>query len=171
MSDTKKSVNIQSDWRRYRYHILVGILLAPLVVGLVILFLVWLKIRSNEYHIFDDHIYIPADQVKIDLANIYDIRLSNQVSFMNAQLADIEIKTPDSSYTLPGIIDAQMIQDAILLAVKGKINQKKKLDDRNAIQIKADPGTLERLNDLAGLLQEGLISYEDYLEERKKFDQ
>ena len=36
-------------------------------------------------------------------------------------------------------------------------------------EVKSDPGTIDRVDYLMGLWQQGLISNEDYQEERKKF--
>lgn len=171
MTEHKKSVVLRTDWRRYRYLVLIGILLSPLLVGLILLYVVWLKISSNEYHIYDDYIFIPSQQLRIDLEQISEIETLDSFSFMDVKIADIHIIASGSTYTLSGVRDADVIVNAIQLAVHDILQQKREHVNRQSIQIKADPGTLERLNDLAGLLQEGLISYDDYLIEKKKFDQ
>lgn len=171
MTGSKKSVILRTDWRRYRYQILIGILLAPFLFGLILLYHVWLKIKSYEYHVYDDHIFIPGQQTRVDLDSINEITVVNPYTFWDAKIGDIQLNASGSTYMLFGIRDADEIVNAIQLAIQD-IHQKKTMqENRASVQIKADPGTLERLNDLAGLLQEGLISYDDYLVERKNFDQ
>lgn len=94
----------------------------------------------------------------------------NRISRANVTIHDLELVSERGSLTLFGIENASVIKETIdqLIAFKNELKYSK--EKRDAVKVKQDPGSLERLNDLTGLLQEGLISYDDYLQERKNFE-
>lgn len=168
MSD--KQLILKTNWRYYYKQVIWGVLLTPFLIGFFILLYVYFRIQKQIYVIYDDRILDQQSGKSIPIDSISEVKKLNQINFSKFTLHDLKLISDADTITLFGIENAAHIKESIdqLIAFKNELKESEKM--RKAVQVKQDPGSLERLNDLAGLLQEGLISYDDYLQERKKFE-
>lgn len=161
---------LKTNWRYYYKAIVWGIILLPLLVGLFILIYIYFRVQNQAYIVHDDRIQDRNSGASVSIDDIKEVRKNNRVEIAKVIIHDLQIVGSSSSIILRGIENASVIKESIDQLISFKKELKESEEKRNAVQIKQDPGSLERLNDLAGLLQEGLISYDDYLQERKKFE-
>jgi hypothetical protein len=168
MSD--KQLIVKTHWKYYRKHFIVAVLLTPIVIGVIALGYLYFILKNSFYTITDDAITDNRNGVKIQIDDIVEVKKSNALNFSNLVLHDLILVGNNTTITLKGIDNASVISESLgqLIAFKQELKDAK--DKREVVQVRQDPGSLERLNDLAGMLQEGLISYEDYLQERKNFE-
>jgi hypothetical protein len=165
-----KQLILQTNWRYYYSDILWGVMLSPVLIGLFILYYTYYKIRVQTYILYDDRIVDRKTGLSFFVDDIINTRITTSKTGFIKSVHNLELHTEKDILVLKGIEKASDIQEVIneLITLKKEIKDANKTRER--VQVKQDPGSLERLNDLAGLLQEGLISYEDYLQERKKFE-
>lgn len=168
MSD--KQLILRTNWRYFYKQIIWGAILSPVLIGFFILLHVYYRIQKQTYVIHDDRIVDQNSGDSIPIDRIIEVKKMNRVNKSNGTLYDLELVSDSDTLTLVGIENASIIKETIdqLIAFKHELEESER--KRNAVQVKQDPGSLERLNDLTGLLQEGLISYDDYLQERKNFE-
>jgi len=168
MSD--KQLILKTNWRYFYKQVIWGTILTPFLIGFFILLYVFIKSQKQTYVINDDRIMEQQSGNSIPIDHITEVRKMNRISRANVTIHDLELVSERGSLTLFGIENASVIKETIdqLIAFKNELKYSK--EKRDAVQVKQDPGSLERLNDLTGLLQEGLISYDDYLQERKNFE-
>jgi hypothetical protein len=168
---TTKHLILATDWRFYFWQILIGTLTAPLILGVFVLIWVGIRLNRDTYIIHDNRITIKSTGVDVFVDAITQVRLVNPIRRLRKTLYDIKLVTNSNQVLiLSGIQDAHTIKESLelLISIKKQLVETSSL--RESHQIIANPGSLERLNDLTGMLQEGLISYEDYLQERKNFE-
>jgi hypothetical protein len=85
-------------------------------------------------------------------------------------IGDIHLKANVTELVLTGIENPTSLLEKIDTAIayqKEQLKANKKITAREPTH---DPGTLEKLDYLTGLWQQGLINDEDYDSERKKFE-
>lgn len=167
---TDKQLTIQTNWRYYFKPFVIGLLLSPFIVGLIILLTYYFKQKNNTYTVTDEQIRSNSTGESIFIDSIDSVKIKNQVKRHGIRISDVLITTLSNTFVIQGIENGEIIKQSIddLIALKNELKESARI--RSQVEIKQDPGSLERLNDLAGLLQEGLISYDDYLQERNKFE-
>ncbi len=165
-----KQLILQTNWRYYYSDILWGVMLSPVLIGLFILFYTYYKISVQTYILFDDRIVDRKSGVTFYIDDIINTRITTSKTGFIKSVDNLELHTDKDILVLKGIERAYDIQEVINEMITKKKEIKDANQKRQRVQVKQDPGSLERLNDLTGLLQEGLISFEDYLQERKKFE-
>jgi hypothetical protein len=167
----EKHIVYKPDWRIYRFQFLLSIILIPLIIGIPLFAFYYFKMQRISYRISDTKIEISdTDIISIQFKEIREFELRVLPIFLNKNTGDIIIKTSSATYVLRSLTSYENLFDALSyqLELIKNINDEKILRER--IQIKADPGTLERLNDLLGMWQQGIISDTDYWAERRKFE-
>ncbi len=165
-----KQLIIKTNWRYYFKHIVWGVILSPFLIGFIILIYVYIRTIRQVYIVTDELITDQYSGTSIQIDSIIEVKKRNPINRSNLTVHDLELISNDMTVVLKGIQNAPVIKESIEQLIAFKNELKESEQRRYQVQIKQDPGSLERLNDLAGLLQQGLISYEDYLQERKKFE-
>lgn len=167
----EKHIVYKPDWRIYRFQFILSLILIPLIIGIPLFALYYFKMQRISYRISDTKIEIrDTDIISIHFKEIREFELRVLPKFLKMNTGDIIIKTSSTTYVLRSLTSYENLYDALSyqLELIKNINDDKILRER--IQIKADPGTLERLNDLLGMWQQGIISDTDYWAERRKFE-
>lgn len=168
---SEKSIIYTPNWRIFRYQFIASLLLIPLLIGIPLLIFYYFKWRKIEYIISNDRIEIRHQEtVNIPLADIIDIEFKLSDPLLSIRTSYIHLKTENNTYILKSLNDAGVIFDALSSQIEQLKLRKTANKERDRLSVKADPGSLERLNDLLGMWQQGLISDEDYWLERKKFE-
>lgn len=167
---TDKQLIIRTDWRYFIWPISIGFLLSPAILGLAILVWTYFKFQKSTYSITDNEISSKSTGVSIPIDSIEKIAINNTKTTFGRSISDVILSGDNHTLILFGIEKGYVIKESIeqLMALKQEFKNSEAR--RTIVQVKQDPGSLERLNDLAGMLQEGLISYEDYLQECQKFE-
>jgi hypothetical protein len=171
MADTDKSITLAPSWKNYFLWYLLGIILVPLIIGIVVLWYVHRRKSDLKYKISDSSIskIKGAEKVKIELVHILNTSVERSFFQKILGIGDIKLSANVSEIILEGIKQPNDLLDKIETAIayqKEILKASKKIKPRKATH---NPGTLEKLDYLTGLWQQGLISDEDYDKERKNF--
>lgn len=170
-----KSIKLTPDWKRWFWGYVFGVLLIPAIgVGLVVLWFVHSRRTSMVYSVTDRQIEYRDKNVsqKIDLANVETLDVEQNWLDKKFGIGDLRLSTATRSITLKGQPNPQKLSDMISAAIRA---ERKRIEELNKVEEKpeeqqANPGTLDRLDYLTGLWQQGLLSDEDFEKERKHFE-
>lgn len=131
------------------------------------------QLFREQYVISDTAIQIQTskDDRTYILTNIREISSKEYWWLPFSKMGKIEIYANGRYSILRGIKDAKETAAIILMAVEAAIANKKKRPETSHYQPPIHtPGTLEPMNDLVGMWQQGLISDEDFESEKRKFN-
>ncbi len=172
MSNPEKSIILTPSGKKYFWAYLIGVLLIPLLIGIVMIWFINRKKNSIQYRITDTSISKTEKEDKTELAlvNILETSVSQTGVHKLLGIGNIKLKANVSELILEGIEKPESFLEKIDTAIayqKEKLKASEKAKPRKPSH---DPGTLEKLDYLTGLWQQGLISDEDYDSERKKFE-
>jgi hypothetical protein len=174
MPQNSKMMEYRPNWKIFAKEFIIGIILIPFFgIGLVVLMYYYVALSKIVYHFSDDEIIISLSPTYKEYVPIGDLTETNLVksTFLGRFQTDtLIIKTPSSQFTLRGIANAHFIQKVLESSIAQHRKQIKNKQEREKFTTTAHPGSLEKLNDLVGLWQQGLISDEDYFNERRKFE-
>lgn len=172
MSNPEKSIILSPSHKNYFWEYLIGVLLIPLLIGIVVIWYINKKRNSIQYRITDSSISKTEkeDNAELELVTILETSVSQSGFQKLLSIGDIKLKANVSEIILEGIEHPLGLLDKIDTAIayqKEQLNASKKIQARKPTH---DPGTLEKMDYLTGLWQQGLISDEDYDKEREKFE-
>lgn len=171
MSSPEKSIILTPSRKNYFWVYLIGVLLIPLLIGIVVIWFINRKRNSTQYRITDTSISktVEENKTELELVNILETSVSQTGVQKLLGIGDIKLKANVSELILEGIENPESFLEKIDTAIayqKERLKASEKIEPRKPTH---DPGTLEKLDYLTGLWQQGLISDEDYDQERKKF--
>lgn len=171
MSNPEKSIILTPSRKNYFWGYLIGVLLIPLLIGIVVIWFINRKRNSIQYQITDTSVskVTKEDKTQLELINILETSVSQTGLQKLLGIGNIKLKANVSELILEGIENPESFLEKIDTAIayqKEKLKASEKIKPRKPTH---DPGTLEKLDYLTGLWQQGLISDEDYDQERKKF--
>ncbi|HMB41897.1 MAG TPA: PH domain-containing protein [Balneolaceae bacterium] len=155
----------------YFWWYLLGIVLVPFLgLGLILLYVKHKELRSTVYKISDHEIeaITPVYSEKTDLASITDASVSQRWIDKQFSIGTIQLQTHSKTTELRGIKNPQQIADIILQAAEAErllIREKQKT--KAAKEEPEAAGSIDRLEYLTGLWQQGLITNEEFKRERK----
>ncbi|MEX2351260.1 MAG: hypothetical protein WD529_02385 [Balneolaceae bacterium] len=173
MDTEKRSITLRPSRRAWLWYWVTGILLLPLFgAGLYLILKAWRESRSVELQLFDREIRFRSDArtVVTPLASIEEVTVvqSRMGSWLNT--GDLIVAGDRESLRLPGLAGPHQIAGAIRHTAAAERQRAKGQTPARRPEPAWSPGTLPRLDDLTGLWQQGLISEEDFLKERKRFE-
>ncbi|HCI69225.1 MAG TPA: hypothetical protein DF712_22650 [Balneola sp.] len=171
MSNSEKSIILTPSRKNYFWGYLIGVLLIPLFIGVAVIWFVNKKRNSIRYQITDTSITKIEEETKteLELVNILETSFS-QTSFQKLLgIGTIRLKANVSEVVLDGIEQPASLLNKIDTAIAYQKERFKASEKVKPQKPTHDPGTLEKLDYLTGLWQQGLINDEDYDQERKKF--
>ncbi|MFY0696360.1 MAG: hypothetical protein JXR11_00750 [Balneola sp.] len=171
MSNPEKSIILTPSRKNYFWGYLIGVLLIPLLIGIVVIWFINRKRNSIQYQITDTSVskVTKEDKTQLELINILETSVSQTGLQKLLGIGNVKLKANISALILEGIEKPESFLEKIDTAIayqKEKLKASEKIKPRKPTH---DPGTLEKLDYLTGLWQQGLISDEDYDQERKKF--
>ncbi|OAN59623.1 hypothetical protein A8B79_11635 [Balneola sp. EhC07] len=171
MTNPEKSIILNPSRKNYFWGYLIGVLLIPLLIGIVVIWFINRKISSIQYRITDTSVskVTKEDKTQLELVNILKTSVSQTGLQKLLGIGNVKLKANVSALILEGIENPESFLEKIDTAIayqKEKLKASEKIKPRKPTH---DPGTLEKLDYLTGLWQQGLISDEDYDQERKKF--
>ncbi|REL33709.1 PH domain-containing protein [Rhodohalobacter sp. SW132] len=169
-----KSIDLKPDWKRWFWGYFFGVLLIPLFgIGIIVLWKVHQKKKSYRYTVTDRQITAIGEGVSqtVDLINIKNLDVEQNWVDQKFGIGDIVLNTGSRTITLLGQNNPEAISDSISKAIYA---EKKRIESLNKVEEKKieppPPGTLDKLDYLTGLWQQGLLSDEDFKKEKKNFE-
>lgn len=172
----KKSIVLRPDWRVFFTSFALGILATPLLgLGLILLRRTWLRWKTEYYEISDSEITLHSESGRqtVPLWLIESCTVDREGLTGRFGLQTIALQTASRSFSEPplmrGLTGAEATARLIEQAADSERQRMAMREQTEREQPTHPSGTLEPMNDLVGLWQQGLISDEDYERERQKF--
>lgn len=167
MSPNERSVTLRPSWKAYIWNYLWGILLSPLLIGIYLLWKTRKEQASTYYTITDRRISVTEGHItqNIDLA---DIRQAN-AGELRFGTGSVILKTRGRTIELKGLEHPETISRSIEKAVEAELKRLEAEKQTKPGKVNYEPGTMDRLDYLTGLWQQGLLSDEDFQAEQEKF--
>jgi hypothetical protein len=169
----QRHIKLKPDWRAYFWRYVLGILLIPVIgIGLIVLWYTHKMRNSIHYEIHDRFIreLKSGNSVKIDLVSIKNVEILQSFTEKLFHIGSVKLEAPVSSIELIGMKDPDVLADTILKAKAAEESRLRKKNRRKSPSPEYHPGTLDNLDYLTGLWQQGLISDEDFKKEKKHFE-
>jgi hypothetical protein len=158
---------IKTDWRYYRKLLLLSIVLVPLFgAGFILLVYIYFKIEYQSYEVTDEgvrhrNIFLPYHCIN-------SVKVSDFRVLKNGNIATLAVYGQTNVIVMPGVADSSALQVYIenqTQLVRERLKLEERANDTSTIQA---AGRTERLNDLVGFWQQGLMTDEQFHEEKKK---
>lgn len=169
----EKTIDLAPNWKNHVLGYGFSILLIP-VFGIGLVGLYWVRRQQKKYsYTFSDTRISSRDdkyQRNIDLVNIDKVEVEQSWIQKKMGIGNIVLNTSASSMTLRGMKNPNNLKellDKAISAEKKRHQQKQKTKPEDPGR---DPGTMERMDYLMGLWQQGLVSDEDFKKEREHFE-
>lgn len=169
-----KSIELRPDWKRWFWGYFFGILLIPLAgIGIFVLWKVHKKKNSYIYEVTDQQIRATGENISqmVDLANIKTLDVEQNWFDKKFNIGDIILITESRTIKLLGQTNPQVLAETITTAIHA---ERKRIEELNRVIEKPvehpPPGTIDKLDYLTGLWQQGLISNEDFEKEKQNFE-
>ena len=172
----KKSIVLHPDWRVFFTPFVLGVIAIPLLgIGLLLLRQTWLRWKAEYYEISDSDIILYTESgsqtVPLWLVESCQVHRNGITGRFGLQSMVLQTagSTSQGTHVLRGLTGAEATARLVEQAAESE-RQRMALRKQAAREQPTHPsGTLEPMNDLVGLWQQGLITDEEYESERKKF--
>ncbi len=169
MSNNQKSIKLTPSWKAFFWRYVFGVLLAPLIIGIYLLWKTRKEHKSISYKITDRRITVVDGNISqnIDLAEIRKATPGEK----QFGIGSVILRTQGREIKLLGLKNPETISISIEKAVEAELKRLEAEKQTKPREINYDPGTMDRLDYLTGLWQQGLISDEDFTAEKKNLKQ
>lgn len=173
MNKKGDTYRINTNWKAWAIDYLKAILMIPLLgYGIYKLLQIKKKQDSIFFEITNDDIAktVNGKRTAIKLAFINEIKIFETGIDKRLGVARLYISSGDQEILIPGLEQAHTMENILESAVA---QEKKRYAHHQELEKKRPthaPGTLEKMNDLIGMWQQGLLTDEQLAEERKKFE-
>ena len=169
-----QSTELRPVWKRWFWWYLLGVLLIPVFgLGLFLIWRVYSKNKYISYRVTNQKIRSIDREFSqsVDIANINKVNVHQPAFLRFLNVGDLLLETGSRTVTIKGQENPQKLADMLEQAIRAELMRLKEL---NKIDYKPEPhptpGTLDRMDYLTGLWQQGLITDEDFQKERKHFE-
>ncbi len=168
---SNKQTLLQPEKSTYFWWYLLGVLLIPVLgLGLFIIYFKLRELNATNYKITNHTIEVntPDFTEKTDLANIVHAEIAQRWIDKKFSIGTIRLQTKSKTTELKGIKNPHRISNIILQAAKAerlRLREMKKTKPEK--KETANAGSIDRLETLTGLWQQGLITNEEFKAERK----
>lgn len=170
---SEKTVNLKPSYTFLFWWYLLGVLLVPLFgIGLIVLFFLKKKQSAITYTIGNQSI-TKTDRSyseSVDLAEIMEIKIQQRWIDKKLNTGKVILITELKTVDLVGIHDPHSLSGLILKAAEAERMRLKKQKEVPKPATDSAPESLDRLDYLTGLWQQGLLSDEDFKKEKKHFE-
>lgn len=168
-----KSITLGVSWKNHLLGYAVSILLIPVFgLGLLGLFWVWKRQNRITYRVTDRQITSRDNQYQrnVDLLSIQKVEVHQNWLQEKVNVGDMELHTSASSMTLYGMEQPHQLKGVLQKAIAAEQKRNQQQEQTRPREPEYNPGSMERMDYLTGLWQQGLVSDEEYEEERKHFE-
>lgn len=168
-----KSVELTISWKNHLPGYVLSVLLIPLF-GIGLLGLYWVRKRQQRlsYLVTDTRISSREAQYQrnVDLVSIERVEVRQSWLQEKLGVGDLELHTSASSMTLFGMENPCQLKGMLEKAIAAQKKQQQSEEERESRKPEYDPGSMDKIDYLTGLWQQGLMSDEDYEKERRHFE-
>lgn len=165
MTDNQKSITLTPSWKAFFWSYVFGVILVPVLFGIYLLWKTRKKHKGISYKITDRRITVVDGHISqnIDLADIRQAKAGE----MRFGVGPVILKTQGREVELLGLKNPGVISTSIEKAVEAELKRLEAKKQTKPRPTQYDPGTMDRLDYLTGLWQQGLMSDEDFQAEKK----
>ncbi|MDZ7715649.1 MAG: PH domain-containing protein [Balneolaceae bacterium] len=170
---TSKSTTLSPDWKYFFFSYFFSVLAIPLAgIGFIALYFVRKKHKSITYEFSDKQISSLDTKYRrnIDLVNIEKVSVRQNWLNKKFGIGTIVLQTSASEMELLGIENPGKIKTILEQAIHAQKEALKKQKENKPREPEFEPGSMDKMEYLTGLWQQGLISEEDFEKERKHFE-
>lgn len=168
-----KAIHLSPVWKRYAHRYLLGLLTLPLLgLGAWLIWRTWKEQKERRYRITDRQISaIDARYHQtLDLYNIDEVRL-RQTTFQRwLGTGDLVLQTNSTEMVMVGMENPASLQATMQEAAAALREGMKQEQKRERPEPAYDPGSMDRMEYLTGLWQQGLLTDRDFKDERRHFE-
>lgn len=166
MSDNQKSIQLTPSWKAFFWRYVLGVLLTPVIIGFYLLWKTRKEHRSISYKITDRRITVVDGNISqnIDLADIRQATPGKK----QLGIGSVILKTQGREIELLGLENPEAISTSIEKAVEAELKRLEAEKQTKPREINYDPGSMDRLDYLTGLWQQGLLDDESFKAEKEK---
>lgn len=173
MAAEKQTYDLRPDWRIFLLPYIAGVLLAPLLgLGIWIIFHYRKRWLGMQYFISNSGVTLRDGEMETSVA-LQDIGTCEVIHKGVPGwfgLGSIRIHHTSGMLEMQGISDAGPVASLIEQAAEAERDRLKIRQEAEQTRPVHPSGTLDPMNELVGLWQQGLISEEDYHREMKKYE-
>ena len=168
MSTNEKSITLSPSWKAFFWQYFFGILLVPLLIGFYFIWRASKKQSSISYKITDRKITVVDGHISqnIDLVDIKQAK-SGELKF---GVGNVTLKTSSKEIELIGLENPELISSSIEKAIEAELKRLEAEKQAKPRETDYSPGTMEQLEYLTGLWQQGLINDEEFKAQKKRLD-
>lgn len=169
----KKQITLTPSHKSLFWWYLLGVLFIPIFgIGFYLIYRFYAAHKPIQY-IITDHSITARDSrtsEKIDLANIHDIAVNKRWIDERFGIGNLILKTEKRGMTMVGMEQPEELAELILTAAEAERKRIESLE-KDIKPAEIEPSmSLNKLDYLTGLWQQGLLSDEDYKKEKKHFE-
>jgi hypothetical protein len=169
----EKSFTLTPSWKQYFTAYLLSIIAIPLAgAGLIALYFVRKKHKSRKFILTDTQISVVDSKYhrNVDLVNVDEVKIQQSWLQKKLGIGNILLKTSASEVKLAGIESPGELKEILEKAIYAEVQRQKEREKTKPKEPKYSPGSMDRMDYLTGLWQQGLISDEEFEKERKHFE-
>lgn len=169
-----KTVELQPSWKRWFWSYLFGILLIPLLgLGLLLLWRAQKKKKQILYEVTNQQIKSRDRNYSqsVDLVNITSVDVEQNWIDQKLGIGDLLLKTDTRRVVILGQEEPHKLMGMIAQAVEAERKRVEQYNKKDPDPVDPpQPGTIDKIDYLTGLWQQGLITNEEFEKEKKHFE-
>lgn len=168
-----KTISLEPSWKNHILGYTISVLLIPVFgIGLIGLYLVRKRQKKFSYTFSDTQISSRDQkyQRNIDLVNIDSVEIKQSWLQQKMGVGNLILSTSASEMTLLGMENPANLKNLLEKAINAEKQRNQQKEKTKPKDPDYDPGTMDKMDYLTGLWQQGLVSDEDYEKERKYFE-
>lgn len=168
----EKKIELQPTKSYHFWWYVIGVLLIPILVGFYILYKKLNELAQTHYKITDQSITSVNSEYTetVDIANINEVKIQQRWIDKQFGIGSLQLITNTRKVDLVGLENPQNLADLILKAAEAERYRMEQQVTKERVETHSTPGSLDKLDYLTGLWQQGLISNDDYMREKKHFE-
>lgn len=170
---TDKKIILHPNHAYNSWWYLVGVLLIPLFgIGLYLIYRTYSKLKQTQYEITDHTIraLTPGYSENMDLAEILSVDVKQRFIDRYFSMGTLVLQTSSRTLEMIGMKNPEQLSSLILQAAKSERKRLEEIKESTPKPVESNPGSMEKINYLTGLWQQGLISNEDFQKEKRHFE-
>lgn len=168
MTQPAKSVTLTASWKGFIWQYITGFLLLPVLIGF---YLIWKTVREHQGHSYmlTDRDITVIDRKFSDKADLADIKRV-EIKDRKFGTGTLVLKTRTRSLEMKAIENPDRIKEAVDKAIRAEQQRLSTQQKARPKENTYDPGSMDGLEYLTGLWQQGLISDEEYRAQKRNFE-
>lgn len=168
----EKSIRLEPKKSYHFWWYVTGVVLIPVLVGIYILYKKISELSATYYKITDRSITAvhPDYTESLDIENINEVKIHQRWIDKKFRIGTLRLITNTRRVELLGLENPDNLAQMILKAAELERDRIREQEKREKQKTTISPGSLDKLDYLTGLWQQGLISNDDFNREKKHFE-